>query len=257
MASESHISWTKGTWNPVVGCTKISSSCAFCYAEHESKRQKGMGTRGYEKGFTHVTLMHWRLNEPITQKDPTLYFVPSMGDLFHKNVPFKYIDDVMDVMRLTPRHVYLLLTKRAKRMRKYFKSRTVPFNCVVGVSVENIKQGVPRIAVLQSIDAAERFLSVEPLLEDLGDLNLKGIGVVIVGGESGHKARRMEAQWAANIKRQCDRDGVGFHFKQWGSIGPDGKRRSKESNGRIFQGRTWDVKPGESLLIATDSEDSA
>ena len=242
MSSQSKIEWTEQTWNPVTGCTKVSPGCKHCYAEVMSKRLKAMNAPGYQDGFK-ITLQPERLDQPIHRKKPTMYFVNSMSDLFHEKIPFDYIDRVFDTIRATPQHTYQILTKRAERMARYFAKRSVPDNAWMGVSVEDKKYGKPRIKYLVSINANTRFLSVEPLLEELGELNLGGISWVIVGGESGANARPMKEEWAVNVKNQCVAQGVDFFFKQWGSYGPDGKKRSKKSNGRDLQGRTWDMIP--------------
>ena len=201
-----------------------------------------MGAVGYENGFG-LSLLPERLSQPLKRKKPTIYFVNSMSDLFQEDVPYGFIDEVMDVIRQTPQHTYQILTKRSQNMRRYFEDRKVPFNAWLGVSVEDKKYGKPRIGDLQAIRASTRFLSVEPLLEDLGRLNLKGIAWVIVGGESGAKARPMRESWAMNVKSQCERSGTDFFFKQWGSWGADGVRRSKQANGRALAGKTWDSIP--------------
>jgi len=242
MSTKSRIEWTEQTWNPVTGCTKISPGCKHCYAEAMSCRLQAMGTHGYENGFE-LMLLPERLAEPAQRKKPTIYFVNSMSDLFHENVPDSYIDQVFDVIRATPQHTYQILTKRAPRMARYFKTRRSPDNAWLGVSVENRKHGVPRIDQLRKVKARIRFLSVEPLLEDIGAVNLHNIDWVIVGGESGPKARPMQSQWVENIKRQCHTQKVDFFFKQWGGWGADGKRRSKKANGRLFAGQTWDQMP--------------
>lgn len=243
MATNSKIEWTEQTWNPVVGCTKVSPGCKFCYAEVMSKRLKAMGVNGYESGFSTIGLMEDRLDQPLRRKKPTLYFVNSMSDLFHEKVPFGYIDRVMDVIDKSPQHAFQILTKRAERMREYYETRSVPLNAWLGVSVEDKQYGKPRIYELQKIKAKTRFLSVEPLLEDVGRISLKGIHWVIVGGESGAKARPMSEDWVMNIKRQCERTGTKFFFKQWGAWGHDGVKRSKQANGRTLQGKTWDQIP--------------
>jgi protein gp37 len=207
-------------------------------------RLQAMGVKGYENGFT-LNILPERLAEPLTRRKPTTYFVNSMSDLFHNDIPFEFLDRVFDVIQRTPQHTYQILTKRAARMRRYFApgDRMIPSNVWLGVSVENRKYGLPRIDELREIDAAIRFLSVEPLLEDLGEIDLVGIHWVIVGGESGPKARPMKPEWVAGIKEQCEDAGVAFFFKQWGGWGADGKRRHKKANGRIFAGRTWDQMP--------------
>lgn len=247
MATNSKIEWTEQTWNPVTGCTKVSPGCKYCYAEVMAKRLQAMGTPGYENGFRKVTLLPERLEQPIFRKKSTIYFVNSMSDLFHEDVPFGFIDKVFETIRITPQHAYQILTKRAERMNEYFQTRKVPDNAWLGVSVEDRAYGLPRIPFLQAIAAKTRFLSVEPLLEDLGRFSIKGIHWVIVGGESGTKARPMEEAWVIKIRDQCQRNGVDFFFKQWGSWGQDGVKRHKGANGRELQGKTWDMIPSISI----------
>jgi len=242
MSTMSKIEWTEQTWNPTVGCTKISPGCKNCYAETMSRRLKAMGARGYENGFR-LTLMPERLAEPLERRKPTVYFVNSMSDLFHEKVPFEYIRRVFEVIERAPQHTFQILTKRAERMAEFCRGLDVPPNAWLGVSVENKKHGVPRIDVLRTIAAQVRFLSVEPLLEDLGAINLAGIHWVIVGGESGVKARPMRKEWIDCVKRQCDSAEVAFFFKQWGAWGSDGEKRSKKANGRRYRGRVWDNMP--------------
>lgn len=201
-----------------------------------------MGTPGYENGFA-LTLLPSRLNEPLQRKKPTIYFVNSMSDLFHEKVPDSYIESIVDVMQRTPQHAYQVLTKRGARMARFFRHRSVPENVWLGVSVENRRHGVPRIDHLRTIAAKIRFLSVEPLLEDVGPLDLTDIHWVIVGGESGPKARPMAPEWADAVRKQCQSQNVAFFFKQWGGWGADGKRRAKSKNGRLLNGRTWDEMP--------------
>lgn len=238
----SKIEWTEQTWNPVVGCVKVSPGCKHCYAESMSYRLQAMGAPGYENGFK-VSIRPERLDYPLKRSKPTMYFVNSMSDLFQPDVPFAFVDRVMDVIRRSPRHTFQILTKRSERMREYFSSRAVPDNAWLGVSVEDRKYGKPRIRDLQKIKAATRFLSVEPLLEDLGVLSLKGIHWVIVGGESGAGARPMQEAWVTRIRDQCMKKEVDFFFKQWGAWGPDGVRRSKKANGRQLKGKVWDMIP--------------
>ncbi|MFP5383573.1 MAG: phage Gp37/Gp68 family protein [Gammaproteobacteria bacterium] len=243
MATISTIEWTEQTWNPVTGCTKVSPGCKYCYAETMAGRLKAMSMAGYENGFR-LTLVPDRLDQPVKRKKQTIYFVNSMSDLFHEDVPFEYIDRVFAVIDCTPQHTYQILTKRAERLAEYFGSgRQVPPNAWLGVSVEDRKYGVPRIDYLRRVDAKVRFLSVEPLLESLGELDLAGIHWVIVGGESGHEARPMASVWAEEIHDACVAQGAEFFFKQWGAWGPDGVRRNKKVNGRIFLGREWDGMP--------------
>lgn len=242
MTTISRIEWTEQTWNPTVGCTKISAGCKHCYAETMAKRLNAMGTPGYEQGFA-LQLLPQRLQDPLKRKKPTIYFVNSMSDLFHERIPDDYIDRVFDVIARTPHHTYQILTKRAARMARYFKHRAAPRNAWLGVSVENKKHGVPRIEHLRKVPAHIRFLSVEPLLEDVGSLDLTDIHWVIVGGESGPKARPMKQEWADAVRRQCEVQRVAFFFKQWGGWGADGQRRAKSANGRELNGRTWDEMP--------------
>lgn len=242
MTTISRIEWTEQTWNPTVGCTKISPGCKHCYAEVMARRLKAMGAAGYQNGFA-LTVLPERLNDPLKRKKPTVYFVNSMSDLFHEKVPDEYIERVFDVIAQTPQHTYQILTKRAARMARFFRTRKVPRNAWMGVSVEDKKYGVPRIDYLRKVPASIRFLSVEPLLEDVGSLDLKDIHWVIVGGESGPKARPMQKAWALAVQQQCEAQEVAFFFKQWGGWGADGKRRAKGANGRVLEGRTWDEMP--------------
>ena len=238
----SKIEWTEQTWNPVTGCTKVSPGCKHCYAETMSKRLQAMGAPGYDNGFS-LSLIPERLSQPAKRKKPTMYFVNSMSDLFQEGVPFEFIEQVMAVIEATPWHTYQILTKRSARMRQYFQSHSVPANAWLGVSVEDKKYGKPRINDLQKIKAKTRFLSIEPLLEDLGKLSLSNIHWVIVGGESGAGARPMQEDWAIKIRNQCDKASVEFFFKQWGAWGRDGIKRSKNANGRKLEGKIWDKIP--------------
>ena len=242
MATQSTIEWTEQTWNPMTGCTKVSPGCKNCYAAVMAHRLHAMGAPGYENEFE-LTLHPSRLEQPLQRKKPTVYFVNSMSDLFHEDVPDAFLDRVFSVIEATPRHTYQILTKRAERLPVYFRNRSCPHNVWLGVSVEDRKYGVPRIDYLRQVDAHVRFLSVEPLLEDVGLLDLSGIHWVIVGGESGHKARPMHESWVANVQTQSEAAGVAFFFKQWGGWGVDGVKRNKKSNGRLFLGRTWDDYP--------------
>ena len=238
----SRIEWTEQTWNPVTGCTQVSAGCRHCYAERMALRLQAMAVPGYARGFA-LTLHEDRLGQPLGRKRPTLYFVCSMADLFHEDVPDTFIDRVLAVARQTPRHTYQLLTKRAERLPEFFASRPIPNNVWLGVTVEDRRHGLPRIDHLRRIPARVRFLSVEPLLEDLGPLDLDGIQWVIVGGESGPDARPMRPEWALAVRDRCLATGVAFTFKQWGAWGPDGVRRDKQANGRLLAGRLWDERP--------------
>jgi protein gp37 len=242
MSAKSNIEWTEFTWNPVTGCTKVSPGCKHCYAEMMAERLQVMGARGYENGFK-LQLHPDRLTQPLRRRKPTIYFVNSMSDLFHEGISFDYLDQIFDIIRQTLHHTYQILTKRPERAEEYFRQHTIPANAWLGVSVEDKRYGLPRIDVLRRIDAATRFLSIEPLLEDLGALELTGIHWVIVGGETGPKARPMKAKWVENIANQCTAAGTAFFFKQWGVWGADGVKRSKHANGREFQGKIWDGVP--------------
>lgn len=242
MTSKSAIEWTDHTWNPTTGCSKISSGCKYCYAEVMARRLKMMGAPGYENGFR-LVLHKERLQQPIQRSKPTVYFVNSMSDLFHENIPDSFLDEVFSIIQATPHHTYQILTKRSDRLPKYFSKRICPPNVWLGVTVENCAEGLPRIDHLRKVNVQVRFLSIEPLLEDLGDINLKGIQWVIVGGESGSNARIMLPKWVKNIKIQSDRVGAAFFFKQWGGWGSDGVKRHKKENGRLLLGKTWDALP--------------
>lgn len=247
MATNSKIEWTEQTWNPVTGCTKVSPGCKHCYAEAMSNRLMAMGAHGYENGFHNITLLPERLTQPLQRRKPTVYFVNSMSDLFHEDVPYHFIDQVLATIHSTPQHSYQILTKRAQRMQDYFATRPVPDNAWLGVSIEDNKYGLPRVAFLQAINAKVRFLSIEPLLEQLRDVSLDGISWVIVGGESGSKARMMDKQWVSLLRDRCLEQKIEFFFKQWGSWGQDGIKRTKGANGRLLDGRTWDMIPTVSI----------
>ena len=210
----SKIEWTDQTWNPTTGCNKVSAGCKNCYAETMAKRLQAMGTPGYENGFE-FTLMRERLNQPLSKKKPTKYFVNSMSDLFHEEMPHEYLEKIFDVIKSTPQHTYQILTKREKNMAEYFKNKKLPQNVWLGVTVENKKTRF-RIDYLRKIDAIIKFISAEPLLEDIGSLNLCDIHWVIVGGESGHNARPMKKTWALNIKKQCEQQGPAFFLNNGG-----------------------------------------
>lgn len=242
--SKSKIQWTESTWNPVTGCTKQSEGCRNCYAEVMARRLKGMGQRKYANGFK-VTLHPESLDEPKKIKEPTTFFVCSMGDLFHKYVPLEFIDKVMETIEKTPWHTYQLLTKRPERMFEYFachRDSNIPQNAWLGTTVESI-DNVERIDYLKEKYAAVRFLSCEPLLSDLGKLDLSDINWVIVGGESGPKARPMQKEWVLNIQRQCKEQNVPFFFKQWGTYGEDGVKRNKKANGSTIDGQIFQEYP--------------
>ncbi|OQY57100.1 MAG: hypothetical protein B6247_01380 [Candidatus Parabeggiatoa sp. nov. 2] len=227
---------TKGhTWNPTTGCTKISPGCKHCYAETMAKRLQAMGVKGYEKGFE-LKVHNERLMQPLKRKKATTYFVNSMSDLFHENVPDSFIEQVFEVIRQTPQHTYQILTKRAERMADFCNTQLVPENAWLGVSVEDKNYGLPRIDILRNIDVPIRFLSIEPLLEGLGAIDLSGIHWVIVGGESGPKARQMKLKWVTDIKNQCSQARVPLFIKQMGSYWA--RNHSKKGKGNDMS--EWD-----------------
>jgi protein gp37 len=240
---DSKIEWTEMTWNPSIGCSKISEGCKFCYAESMSKRLQAMKTPGYENAFE-FKIMPERLDYPKRIKKPTVFFVNSMSDLFHEKMPFSFLDEVFNTIRCTPQHTYQILTKRESILKEYFSSHAVPENVWLGVTVES-QARKNRIEVLRSVNSKIRFLSIEPLLTDMKELNLEGIHWVIVGGESGKGARPMQPEWAINIQKQCEAQNVAFFFKQWGSWGADGQKRNKKTNGRILSGQEWNGFPKE------------
>ena len=235
------IEWTDKTWNPITGCTKISAGCANCYAEIMSKRLQAMKQDKYKNGFI-LTMHNNVLDEPIKWKKPHTIFVCSMSDLFHENVPFAFIDKVMETIKSTPQHNYQILTKRANRMAEYFSDKIIPKNAWLGVTVD-IASSKSRIDFLRNLNAPIKFLSCEPLLEDLGDMNLDGIDWVIVGGESGAKARPMKEEWVQSIKVQTEKQGSAFFFKQWGTWGSDGIKRNKKANGKLINGKVYQAMP--------------
>ena len=239
MSDHSTIEWTDATWNPVRGCTKISPGCAHCYAETFAERFRGVPGHPYERGFD-LRLVPEKLTEPLRWPKPKMVFVNSMSDLFHKDVPNDYILEVVRVMRLANWHTYQILTKRSERLRDLLltKLRDAADEPHIwwGVSVENRRHGLPRIEHLRAAPAKVRFLSVEPLLEDLGSIDLAGISWVIVGGESGHGARPMQPAWVRSIAGACEAGHVPFFFKQWGGV-------QKKRTGRELDGKTYDEMP--------------
>lgn len=230
------ILWTLQSWNPMTGCSKASAGCDNCYAENMARRLRGMGVAKYANGFT-PTCHPQCLNEPFTWKEPTLVFVCSMGDLFHPMVEDSFIEKVMETIENTPQHTYQILTKRSSRMAQYFTSHAIPDNAWLGTSVETAAV-LHRIETLKTIDTPRRFLSMEPLIGDLGNIEdlLQGIAWVIVGGESGNRAREMKEAWVVDLKNQCDKLGIPFFFKQWGAW-KDGKKSSAKANGCLLQGQ--------------------
>ena len=236
------IEWTEATWNPSAGCTKTSLGCKNCYAEIMAIRLQAMRVKGYENGFAFNTVPS-RLNDPLKRKKPTVYFVNSMSDIFHENMPIDYLDKIFNVIEKTPHHTYQILTKRADNMFQYLSEKQIPKNIWLGVTVENKKDGLPRIEKLRNLNATVLFLSIEPLLENLGKINLKNIDWVIVGGESGNRARKMDENWVINIKQQCEDNNIAFFFKQWGTWGADKVKRNKTKNGKKLKGKVWQQYP--------------
>lgn len=239
MSDHSKIEWTDATWNPVRGCTKMSPGCAHCYAETFAERFRGVPGHPYEYGFD-LRLVPQKLTEPFFWNSPKSVFVNSMSDLFHEAVPENYILGVAEVMKLANWHTYQVLTKRACRLREMLNGRLRPFaelsHIWWGVSVEDRRYGLPRIQELRASPASMRFLSIEPLLEDLGRINLHGIDWVIVGGESGPGARPIAKEWVESILVQCKEANVPLFFKQWGGF-------NKTKNGRRLHGRIYDEMP--------------
>jgi len=232
--AQSSIEWTEMTWNPTTGCSKVSQGCKFCYAEIMSNRLQSMGIKKYKDNFkvrTHVS----ELKTPYKWKKPKIVFVNSMSDLFHEEVPLSFIQQVFEVMRDNPQHVFQVLTKRAERLLELDKKLKWSNNIWMGVSVED-KTVKDRISMLRKTKAKVKFLSLEPLLGPLKKLNLKKIDWVIVGGESGHKPRPMNLDWVLDIQKQCKKSEVAFFFKQWGG-------KNKKKNGRELNGKTYDEMP--------------
>lgn len=240
MATKSAIEWTESTWNPVTGCTKISPGCKHCYAERMAQRLQAMGQANYAHGFD-LTLQPHALDLPLRWKKPQTIFVNSMSDLFHDDVPNHFIEQVFDVMRRAHWHQYQVLTKRSERLLELSRLLCWEPHIWMGVSVENEKC-VNRIDHLRATNAHIKFLSLEPLLGPLRNLNLSGIDWVIVGGESGPKARPMDPAWVMDIRDQCLEAGVTFFFKQWGGV-------RKKKTGRELEGRTWDEMPQQGQLM--------
>lgn len=232
--AQSNIEWTEMTWNPTTGCDKISAGCKFCYAEIMSKRLQAMGVEKYKDNFE-VRIHEEALKIPYTWKNSKVVFVNSMSDLFHKDIPLDFIKKVFKVMNNNPQHVFQVLTKRAERLLELHTELKWTHNIWMGVSVEDEKVK-DRIDYLRQINAKVKFLSLEPLLGPLPNLNLDKIDWVIVGGESGHKPRPMDADWVIEIQEQCEKNEVAFFFKQWGG-------KNKKTSGRILNGRTYDEMP--------------
>lgn len=240
------IEWTEKVWNPSIGCNKVSAGCKFCYAEVFAKRLNAMGVEDYKDGFVFKILPH-RLDEPLKIKKPTKFFVNSMSDLFHEEMPFEFLDMIFKVINKTPQHVYQILTKRDKILLEYFSENDVPPNVWLGVSVENATFK-SRIDSLRKVNAEIRFISFEPLIGAVGEINLENIHWAIVGGESGVKARPIKKNWVEEIFNQCKEQDVAFFFKQWGTWGADEVKRSTKVNGRKFKGRVWNEFPKQIIV---------
>ncbi len=239
--AQSSIEWTEMTWNPTTGCDKISAGCKFCYAEVMSKRLQAMGVDKYKDNFK-LRIHEDELSTPYSWKKPKVVFVNSMSDMFHKDVPIEFIQKVFKVMKENPQHVFQVLTKRADVLRYYDSEGWLEWthNIWMGVSVEHGKE-MQRIDLLRETGARVKFLSCEPLIGAIPDMNLKGIDWVIVGGESGRKPRPMKEAWVTDIKNQCQQANVPFFFKQWGGT-------NKKKTGRLLEGKTWDEMPEIELI---------
>lgn len=240
MAGRSNIEWTEATWNPVTGCTKISAGCKNCYAERMAKRLVAMRNPRYRNGFN-VTLHHDLIDAPRKWVKPRKIFVNSMSDLFHSEVPLDFIQSVFNTMTETPQHTYQVLTKRPERLLELSPYLTFAPNIWVGTSVEDDRVR-NRIDILRQVPAHILFLSCEPLIGPLNNLNLNGIDWVIVGGESGPGARPMEEEWVRDIRDRCIEQNVAFFFKQWGGV-------QKHRNGRILDNRTYDEYPVQTVIM--------
>ena len=230
MSENSSIEWTEATWNPITGCTPMSNGCQNCYALRLAKRLKAMGNKSYINGFD-LTLHHELLTKPLLWKKPKLIFVNSMSDMFHKDVPFEFIQDIFSVMKEANWHIFQILTKRSDNLKNLAHKLEWPKNVWMGVTIES-KDYMHRINDLLAPPAAIKYLSLEPLLSDMPNINLKGIDWVIVGGESGPKARPMLKEWVIDIKNQCDNYNIPFFFKQWGGV--QKKKNGRELNGKIY-----------------------
>ncbi len=241
MAAKTSIEWTESTWNPVTGCTKISAGCTNCYAERMSKRLKAMGQPNYVNGFE-VTMHPHALEHPLKWKKPQVIFVNSMSDLFHDDIPLEFIQQIFDVMTRANWHTFQILTKRTERLVELAPLLNWPENVWMGVTVEDADCAY-RIDCLRDIPAAVRFLSMEPLLSAVEDMNLENIDWVIVGGESGPGSRPIDKQWVRGIRKQCREAKVPFFFKQWGGV-------NKKKTGRLLGGRVYNEMPKAEVTYA-------
>lgn len=234
MAEHSDIEWTESTWNPITGCTKVSTGCKNCYAERMAKRLKAMGQPNYKNGFQ-LTIHDHALEIPLTWKKPQVIFVNSMSDLFHEDVPLDFILKIFDIMRAAHWHTFQILTKRSNRLKRLNYKLDWADNIWVGVSIED-QSCTHRLYDLVETNASVKFLSLEPLLSNLDNLQLENIDWVIAGGESGPGARPMEKEWVINIRNQCIRSNTPFFFKQWGGV-------RKKKNGYLLEGKIWNQVP--------------
>jgi protein gp37 len=241
MADRSAIEWTEATWNPVTGCDKVSPGCAHCYAEAFAERFRGVVGHPYEQGFD-LRLWPKRIDQPLRWKRPRMIFVNSMSDLFHERIPAEFISDVFASIEAADWHTFQILTKRPDRVVELASSLPWPSNLWMGVSIEN-RRFVSRADRLREIPAKVRFISAEPLLGPLEGLDLSGIQWLIAGGESGHKHRRVDAEWVRQLRDDCGDEGVAFFFKQWGG-------RTPKAGGRELDGRTYDGMPAVESLLA-------
>lgn len=239
--AQSSIEWTEMTWNPTTGCDKVSSGCKFCYAEIMTRRLKAMGQDKYRDGFK-LRIHPETLKLPYTWKKPQIVFVDSMSDLFHEDVPIEFIKKVFKVMNDNSQHIFQVLTKRSVRLLELSDQLQWTDNIWMGVSVED-KKVLDRINHLRETKAKVKFLSCEPLLDDLGEINLTNIDWVIVGGESGPKARPIKKEWVLSIQKQTNKQKTPFFFKQWGTWGADGIKRNKKANGKLINGKVYQEMP--------------
>ena len=249
MSDKSAIEWTEATWNPVTGCTQVSPGCGHCYAKTFAERFRNVPNHPYEMGFD-LTLRPDRLEQPLLWKRPRTIFVNSMSDLFHEEIPFEFVEQVFDVMRRDDHHIFQVLTKRHIQLAALAKRLPWPEHVWMGVSIES-QRWTERVDALRTVPAKVRFLSCEPLLGDLGSLDLDGIDWVIAGGESGARARPMRIDWARSIRDETVSAGIPFFFKQWGAHDESGIRRGKKAAGRFLDGRTWDEMPAARASVAS------
>ena len=243
------------SWNPFTGCTKISPACQNCYAEELALKLSRWGTPGYENKFQ-FTVHRSRLEKapPLKRKKPSLYFINNMSDTFHERAEEQSIDAIVDVVRKIPRHNFYMLTKRSGRMRAYFENKVIPKNLWLGVTVEDVKHGFGRLEDLRALETPNKHICCEPLLEDLGSIDLSGIRLVVGGGESGKNARRADIDWVESLQKQCETQGVHFYWKSWGSYNQEGKFKANGKSGHLIHGKAklsfpGDLMPGRRNLL--------